>query len=225
MAQEYIRTIILGKGRWPYTGGGLLFLDNLEGTYEWAGSGTGADYVVERSNVHAYEDDYSLRLKTRTTGAAADDVADAERYIGLVPEKKLMLCAFYRPISGTTLKHLTFEMAHYDGSSLERAAVRYVYSTKIWQYFRAGVLDYVNITDSDQNLSEDAWHSMALSVDFATNKYISLISDGLQLDLSAHDYVSGISSDKEHLRIYLWLMAAGATPAETYYDNISVSII
>ena len=224
MSQEYIRTIILGSGRWPYTGGGLLFLDNLEGTYEWAGSGTGADYVVERSGVHAYEDDYSLRLKTRTAGAAADDVADAERYIGLVPEKKLMLSVFYRPFSGTDLKHLTFEMAHYDGTNVERAAVRYVYGSQIWQYLDTTIA-YVNIAGSDQNLSDDAWHSMALSVDFSGNKYISLISDGLQLDLSAHDYLSGITSDKQHLRIYLWLMAAGATPAETYYDNISVSIV
>lgn len=224
MAQEYIRTTLTGDGRWPYTTGGILFKDDIEGIFGWSSVGTGSGYTVEHSMTYAFEGDYSMHLKTRTTGALAGDVVQAYRRFGLLPEKSLMLSAFYFPFSGPALAYLYFEISHHSATLSEVARLRYDYANSIWQYYNTSGT-YSNISGSSQSLFNTAWHSFAMSANFYNNTYISLISDGIQVDLSDYSYYQAAAVGAESIRIWFQIETVGAAAVETYFDNITVSII
>jgi len=223
MAKEYIRRMIIGSPYWPYTVGGVLLEDDMEGIFSWVGSGTGA-YTCEQSRTYRYKGDFSMHLKTRTSGAAAGDIVGARRTVCIIPTKKLMLSLFYYPVSGEDMDTLSFNLVHYDGTYRHQAACSYSYTDKVWSY-----LDSENtlvvISGSSQNLYPAAWHSLALTVDFATGNYGSFVSDGASFDLSGNSYYQEATTAQERLEIYFEIKTAGESPVETYYDYVRIDIV
>ena len=195
----------------------------MEGIFSWVGSGTGA-YTCEQSRTYRYKGDFSMHLKTRTSGAAAGDIVGARRTVCIIPTKKLMLSLFYYPVSGEDMDTLSFNLLHYDGMYRHQAACSYSYTDKLWSY-----LDSENtlvvISGSSQNLYPAAWHSLALTVDFATGNYGSFVSDGASFDLSGNSYYQEATTAQERLEIYFEIKTAGESPVETYYDYVRIDIV
>ena len=227
--QDFIQPTIPSTLLWPYTAGGLLLYDDMEGVLEWTGSGTGT-YTMEQSHNHAYSGDYSLHLKTRAAAVAADTVS-AVRQIGITPRKKLLFSVCFLPTSGSDIEYISFNIIHYDGSYRREAQVRYYYETlavnRKWKYVKSdGTL--ADITGGNQMLGTSAWHMMSLSIDFVNNQYTELISDGLVMDMASladYDLRAVALVGDEHLRTVLRIVTSDATQIESYFDLVKVAII
>lgn len=223
--QDFIQPTLSSTLLWPYTAGGLLLYDDMEGVLEWSGSGTGV-YTMEQSHDHAYQGDYSLLLKTRAA-AAANDFLEATRKVGLTPRKKLLLSFYFYPYSSTNIKNIAVNFGHYDGSSYIHGELRYSYSSLLWQYLKSNGL-YANVTGSGQKLFAEAWHSFSLNIDFVNSQYTQMVSDGLIIDMtSLDDYGlrSAASAIYEHLYITFRIETVGANQISTYFDLVKVGIV
>ena len=69
---------------------GVLLLDDCDGTLGWVASGTGGDDVHAFSTDYAFSGVNSLKLVTRTTGAAAGDTLTVARVVEY-PESGLLV--------------------------------------------------------------------------------------------------------------------------------------
>lgn len=219
MGDEYIRQIMV-LGSVPAYGPVILW-DNFESLLKWSKVGTGADYVVALVTTKAYNGGACLHVKTRTTGAAADDVVNAYRYTFRRPGLRYRVECVYEFLAEAALKFLDFEFLSEDGAYLHHLQVAYDPQNHKWQY-RSGVATWTDIPGSSQNLAEGAWHRVMFEVDESSGYITKLVSDGLEVSRLELAYYKVANVAPVYAQVLLGLTSVAATPPEAWFDDVLV---
>lgn len=189
----------------------------MEHVLKWQFFGTGGDDVHEKSQVQVYSGDYSLHLKTRTTGAAYGDYLSARRYTHVLPVKKLGVGVVFYAVEWATMSEMEFSLVWTDGSTLHTIRVRYVGSK--WQYF-GSASSYHDIPGGSQGIDRLWWHRLHFRVDLNRHKYTQFNCNALDIDVSNLSYPTAASASKEALYFEFNITTSGALPCEAYFDQL-----
>ncbi len=221
MSKEYTR-IITTLGTIPVAGS-ILFHDDFESLLRFTKTGTGGDDIFELDPTISFSGAQSLHLKTRTTATAEDDEVLTYIKTHLHPSKLVsQIIRLYSP-DFTKIKIIDFDIYFYDGVNLNRATVVFTPATPAWTYLDSAG-DFPPITGAGFNILNAGWHTITLKASFATNKYISLTIDHHHFDLSTLDIrQTSAPTVLTHLLSQLFFTTVGASPAELYLDEYSLT--
>lgn len=195
----------------------LLLLDQFDdGILKWTGSGDGR---LELSNTRAFSGSGSLRLHT---GPDTGELQIARRKFAVSTD--LTMRAVLRlalPSSGADRFYLVLTN-HTPTQSLQ-ANVKYEIALKKWIYFdSAGTPQYVPGGSQDLKLDPNVWHRLELECNFATGKYVRLVSDALTMDMSGIDLYDTLSPDSEHADLATEVCATNGQVVDMYVDDVYV---
>lgn len=211
MSREYTRRLST-LGSIP-THGPIIFYDNFDNLLNWYKTAGVGDSIFELDPSISFSSNQSLFLKTRTTDAAQSDGIAANSWIYLTPSLRLNQSVFIRSTDFTKMLHLTIAFHHYDYTNVHRPGIRFTPATPSWQYADTGE-NYQDIPNSAYKLSANCWHRIQLIADLKIGKYISLIVNTIQFDLSPYDFQVVATPTPAYLWSQIGFLTAGAAPGD-----------
>jgi hypothetical protein len=219
MGEEFIRRVMI-LGSVPSLGPVVLF-DDMEGLLKWAKADGAGDSVIEKSGTVAYNGSYSLHFKSRTTGATAGDVIAAYRKVHQRPGKRYRLELLWMPDSATGVTFTSFEVQIFDGVNVSLVRLRWDIVLAKWQYWNSAGA-WADVTGGAQNLQVNQFHRLAFEWDQNSGKYLGMVSDALEVDLSALDFQQSASAGAQEFDFRVSLIAGSIPPGEVYLDDVLV---
>ncbi len=220
MSKEYTRRLSI-LGSIPRHGP-IVFFDDFEDLLKWVFTATGADFIAELYTNLALYGNQSLHLKTRTTGTADGDSVIADVFISMHDSQTLKLTAPFRITSLTDLEFIGIQFSLFDGTNENRAGIFYYGNTPDLRYWDA-TGNRVPITGSGQTLRADIWHTFHLLVDMSSGSYISAGVNQNIFSLAGVPFLESADATNSSLKVSLRIEAAGATPAEAYFDEFLIT--
>lgn len=217
MGRDHFPNIPIGAGMGFARG--VMLLDDCEGTNTWIAGGTGGDDVHLFATAAAFQGTYGLRLKTRTTDAAAADSLSVRKILSY-PESGLFVHRFrFCTPDVTKIADLMLVPYIYDGTD--------IWSPVIWYTFATGVVEYQNsagaavaLTALAHTIPNLCWSIIELVLDLKAKQYVSLMINGLRADLSGLGLQDTGDDAARDISLGIAISAVGADPAEMYLDNI-----
>ena len=200
---------------------GVLLLEDCEGTFTWGVSGTGGDDVHEFAAAAAFMGTKGMRLKTRTTGAAAADNLAVEKAFGF-PESGLLVCRLrVCPVGVAAFDYIQILLDVSAGVTGYGGCVQLdVAAGKV--YYQAAGGGFVEMAGLAAPVLEGAFMGVELAVDLLANRYLSCMVNGLRADLSGVGMVSGGAVAYRFARLGVTIATVGAAPCELYVDSAYV---
>ncbi len=167
-----------------------------------------------------------------TTSAVIDSWAAARLNRGLFKQGRFGIEYEFQSESGNDwLKAILISISVYDGTNEKLGYAKYLTNTGVlkWQYFNSDG-NWADIPSGTQYLFLDAgtvqpfWHNMKLIIDFTENKYVKLICNNVEFDLS--EFALDVNADavtepKVEVRISVQTAIAGAR--ELRVDGVIVT--
>ena len=192
----------LGAGSTWERRGAVVWQDWFEhGLQPWwyyaGGSGSGVYAKLGK----AYRGDLSAHL---IAGSDADQIADIRTTLPVVAYAKMGFEVILAPISNWEYWWLTVSI--YNGTRQYASMLRYYASDNSLCIYTTGGAEIVLATGLKALFAEDIWHYCKLVVDFDTHKYVRVIYEDTQYDVSDYD---------------LWDIAATATLRSTFYVGVN----
>ena len=179
MGEEYVRRLMI-LGSVPNLGPVILY-DDMEGYFKWVVGGTVGDRVCEKDATECYNDSNSLRIVSRATGATEGDLISAARNTYQRAGQRYRLELLHRETGDNDAKLVRFYVYVSDGTHTHYIDVRYDAVNHKWQY-KDTAGDWQDVSGGSQNLHPTGWHRLLLEWDESTQKYIRLVSDGLEVE-------------------------------------------
>jgi len=198
--------------------GTIILFDDFEDLFKWDTSGTGTDWIAEKSTLVAYNGDASLHLKTKATTPTAGDKVRAARATYVPIGKKVSLECFFRFETQTNEDYLCWVMRFYDGSIMHEGMIRYLPPENKWQYLNSANV-WTDVPGGAQTLREARFHRLKWMIDFDKNEYVMLQSDDLIIDLTGTKSRTVTSTVESYLAAMLEISAETAAQAEAYMDD------
>jgi len=135
------------------------------------------------------------RCMKETTGTAAGDGANALRRMGYFTKGRQGLELYWMSMSGVAnIRSVKFEIVIRDGAKLTAFMAKWLgEANKKWQYLASDntlrdITDAAAVASAAQDLfvesTDIVWHRFKLVVDFNTARYVRLISDWNEYNLS-----------------------------------------
>ena len=200
--------------------GDVVWFDDFEqpgGKWQIATSGVGA--TVVRNYVSARNGTFSLNM---ITGDAVDNYATISRRMPMFNDQRVGVEANIEFSDNT--KYTRLWVQWYDGTNYTTGAVRYNDLTPGFEVLTPGSV-WVAITPTIGLYSTlHLWHNIKLVVDYETDKYVRLMVDGVEYDLSAYSLTSLASADYPNLFISLQVTNAAAGNHGIFLDDFIVTI-
>ncbi len=216
MSKEYTRLVTV-LGQVPVAGQ-IIFHDNFDGLLNFTKVGTAGDFIFELDPSVAYKGNHSLKMETRTTGAAGSDEISALHYSHLSSSKLLVASGRFLSSSFDKMAVLRLDFIFYDETNLHRAMLAYTPATPAWAYLNSSNIE-TPITGAIAKPFAAGWHFYQLTVDFARNVYKSFQIDDQLFDLSDLSIYSFGSAIRRHLRSTIFFNTVGATAADLNLDE------
>lgn len=169
--------LIYSEGR-----GATVYHDDFEGTVlKWTG-GIGIGGTVTFDQV--YPQSGSQCIKLYPSGVSSAFAAISKEY-GVVASQRLgSEISFCNPSSELSFYN---EIAYWDGADFYRGAVKIDFSTNKL-YLRTGTGGWTEFTDiTPFYTSGYSYYHFKIVVDFGTKKYVRMMLNGVEYDLSAYD--------------------------------------
>lgn len=145
----------------------------------WTASGTGADFSVATAAAAAYRGASGLRIKTRTTTPAINDVATAQRTFAKRECKFAVVKIMFKPNAGDIAIRI------YDGST---PAANPYYQLKYDSSAGAFLIETANgVWATKLTLTSSlaaGWNMIGLKIDVLNKKYHSIIHGSTITDIS-----------------------------------------
>jgi hypothetical protein len=190
----------------------LLFEDFTHLPLSWNPFGTG---TVVRDTSKAWRGGACLKIAP----TPPTNYAGYYQYFGLVPSMKLLLDARINfPATGAWFAIGIDRMI---GTEAVWAEVLYSIPTRKWQYRNAAGA-YIDIPGGAQELSNNVFHHMSISIDFLTEQYLYAQCNELFLDLKALKPWRRpiVSAPEAHVCIWAGTVVAGP---EFFVGNVRVA--
>lgn len=219
MGKEYVRQIMV-LGEVP-TMGPVVLYDNMEDVFKWTITGNTGDFAGTKDTATMYNGGASMKLLTRVTDAAADDYVQALRTSFQRPGQRYAIECIWRPESATLISWVTFEFNILDGAYRHQGAIICDVEGGRW-YYRRSDGGEVELTDLTTGMAHQAWHRLRLEFDESLGKYIKVIADGKEVDMSALAYqkVGNISPVK--FEWFVKVVTVTTIAAEVYVDDVLI---
>lgn len=219
MGEEYLRQVLI-MGLVPVLGPVVVY-DDMEDLLKWTKGGTGGDDSLALDAALAYNDNKSLQLKTRATAGVEDDFVTATRSVIQRPGERYAVELLWRFDVTARLKGFSVEMVLYDGVEYHRCGVKYDMDNGIWMY-SDGLTSWANIIGSDQAAAASAWHRLRFEFDKSRAKMITIVADGLEIDLTEYTYFSATSSTSSEAQLIIRVTAKTTTEPSVNIDDVMV---
>ena len=203
---------------------GVQLLDDCEGTFTWLVAGTGGDDVHEYATAAAYMGNKGMRLKNRTTGAAASDSLVASKDFGYPESGYLAVRAQLCALGGTTISQMSLELLIHDGAAGYIGRLLYQPNVPAMWYIDASG-NPVAIAAMALPVYQFGFVHWDLSIDCRAFRYLSAGFHGIRADLSGIGLYSLGALTTRLAAVQITVVAAGAAAAEIYADNIYVGEI
>jgi hypothetical protein len=160
--------------------GQVIFMDDFEAALlKWQTDGSGTGHSETRSNESAKSGDYSVKL---VTGNTIGDFASIEKAFPLPRSTRVGVEFSFDFIAG--IESINLRAVLYDGTNSYFVEVRYDDPDQKLQY-RIGLTTWANAATGIELLSAvPTWHTCKLVFDIATKKYVRLLLDDVEYDLS-----------------------------------------
>jgi hypothetical protein len=200
---------------------GIMLLDDCEGTFTYTVAGTGGDDVHEYLAAAAWQGAYGLHLKTRVTGAAADDVLMVTKQMDYPASGLLVARARLAPVAVAAIKEIGLRLVIDDGTTIHQAIFSLFPATSLTKYLNAAGT-YTEITPMAMTYLGSQWYTTELAIDCLAKTYRHGRTNGLTADLSSAALYSPGASSSRGVQLTLAVVAAGAAAAEIYADNLYV---
>jgi len=214
----------LGNPVWsgkPEFARGVLALDDCEGTFTYENSGTGGDDVHEYATAAAFTGLRGLRMKTRTTSAAADDTLACYKWIGMPESGLIVIRAKIALVAVAPVKSIGIDIRPNNGARQYLATLKSSPNTPKVEY-RTTAGAFVEIATMAYNSLALAFIDYEIVIDCRTMTYLSVAWNGIRADLKTIplENVGAVAARQAAFGIDLY--AIGAAPAEVYLDNIYI---
>ncbi len=214
MGKEYTRAFSLLD--FVPNSGQILHYSNFEGPLELSEpGGLFFDEIFELDPTTAFSGTQCLHIKTRTTGAAADDHIDPTFDSYILPPAIITSSFRFKSPNWSTYGFLGFTFTLRDGSLIHIADFQFDVSTP--EILISGV---TTLENSDISLADDAWHFLEFSVDFSTDSYRHLIIDDRLFDLSSLPIPASANAEDQKIRSQIGIQTVGAAPVELFIDEL-----
>lgn len=212
--------------------GDIIMFDDIEGSFNWTGSGTGADWSVSTYTSYTYRGAYTLKILTRITLPAINDYVQAIRKLH-VPLTRKVAVSFYFYISDdfAPLKELSTFLTRYSGTTKFEAGIRYDVQNTRWQYLDP-TASWSNIPGMTQNLMEGAWHHLTMEAELfptglpgvVTAFYTRFECNDIYYDMRKNilKMNTEASVTKEHLEVKVKITTNTAAQSRAFFDDILV---
>lgn len=199
-----------------------LCTDGLEGNNYWTGSGTGADWLCEISAAQAHAGAKSLHAKTRTTGAAPNDLLIAYRNWTWQETHHLIESVWLFLPDPTKHQVLWWWAQACDGLHTYHPHIAWWMPTMEASYWDAAgtpiacpALDHIWLANT--------WTHLTLEIDLQGKKYIAAAAGADAADLSGIPFQQAGASSLFLFQAELGQQALGAAPAEAYLDDLTIT--
>lgn len=196
--------------------GDVILADDFEnGFASWAEAPVGDVSDAILSAVTNRMGGYSLKLIAGT--ADEDEIIVARGIQPLVAGKVGLEVSFSKD---TPYSYIYIEMYLYDGSKIWYVRIRYDSELHDLAYYNS-TPGWTDI-DTDVRLYEDikCFHTIKVVADFNTNKYVRVLVNQIEHDISTADLYSDDALDLKHLAFGVTLEKNGAGTATSYIDSV-----
>lgn len=195
--------------------GTTLFMDDFEApTLKWevTGSGTGAEAVL--STTYILKGSQSCKI---TGGSTADKSLELIRRLPAPAVANFGLEFAYN--YNSNIDDLTITLYYYDSLKEHKAQIIIDYASQFIKYLdSAGDKLAVNSLPLPYD-SADLFHNIKLVADFINNKYVKLIYDDTEYDISSYSYYRSNSANEKHIAISIKITHGEATTQSIYLDS------
>jgi len=178
---------------------GVLFLDDMEYATPYVVTGTGADFSCDVQAAAKCFGIKGLRLATRTTNPAEDDIVTAAIQI-CYPETNKMVCRMRVGITDVSdTKDFQVALTVKDGANEYKAAIKYDQEVqKLYYWGSAG--SWVEISGYAFTISDTFWSILEFSIDLGSHEYLSVLYEGVETSLAdVAIQTVGVSTDRSVL--------------------------
>jgi len=199
----------------------VLLLDDCLGTFNWIATGTGGDDVHEYATGSAFMTAKGMHLKTRATGAAADDNLFVSRFMGWPASGLVVWRLRFALVDSTKVSAVQLNLFLRDGFQTFQAQVLYAPNTPQIYYLddtgapvAMGLLPW--------NPLNSQWVGMELVVDASAMQYLQVMANGIGQDLEGKALYNVGASAYRACDVQIGIVAIGASPAEVNFSEIYV---
>ena len=162
--------------------GRILMIDDFEDTpFKWTGAGSGTHFETRQARA-AYNGSYGAELDITSDAPPAARTSSITRNVPIDVTERLLMELFWKASALARLYFFTIEIQLYDGAEYHRIELRYEQTTNIWQYRDDGGAR-VDLPGSEQTFYDNAWNELTLRGDFTADRYISMKSNNLELNM------------------------------------------
>ena len=199
--------------------GQTVWMDDFEAaTAKWLTYGSGSGHSEYLSNEQARIGNTSFKL---TTGNAIGNVSYIEKTFPLPRSTKVGVeysFDFY-----ADLKYIQLTITLYDGVNSYYVDVRYDDDTQKLQY-RTGLTSWGDAaTGLELYNGTPTWHTLKVVFDIETKKYIRLLLDDVEYDLSGKTLYSGANSAAKNMLVRISITTNTNANNYAYIDTVIIT--
>jgi len=197
--------------------GDVLWLDDFEGTEgKWILSGTGTGKAYAHSAESAR---YGLCSMKLTAGDAATNHAQMATSLPYPVLSKIGMEISFTYNAGFGEYLWTFRL--YDGSDYYEGRVRFTWSTLAWEIDDHGTWRLLKTGSLTQ--ATYLYHTIKIVLDFTTKKYVRVILNEVEYDVSAYSLATDDSIASAQLRAEIRVTNRSAENMSAYFDSFIVT--
>lgn len=199
-----------------------LFFDNSDCTFNYESGGTGAGWATSYTTACSHSCTKGIYLKTRSPGAAANDVASIWKLLPLSPVKLLTLELLFSHYVNSSGAHFFTQLTWYDGSHLWRATLRFEQATGAVARLGSGYT-YYNLPGVEYCTRPDHWNHVRMAINFNTMEFQFVTVNNHVWNGIGTGVYRGASGLAPHINMWLSLLAVGAAYRRLCIDHILIT--
>jgi len=189
----------------------------------WSGSGTGADWVVDRFGAVGAQDrgNFGLRIRTRVTTPAVGDFVQAMRFTSLRRWRNITFSCSFRQPNGIGIDKIYFLLNYMNGVKTIRGDIRYSYFDEAWSFRNVSDVWEV-IPGSSQKLGDDSWHYFSVVIDYVNNKLKIFQCDEVYIERLERTFCELPTMAPNYFYVAMGMITSVASQQTMYYDDVLV---
>ena len=197
----------------------LVLWDDSTRPMDWTVDGTGADPVVAASTDFGFIGPKSLKLSSRSTLPATNDIASAKIALQYPFKDRLFVgCRVLSP-DVSTLKLVGLLCRIRNGAQLYEAKVYHSHQTATYSWIDVNDLA-VTIDAAAGSIVDKTWIFLGMELDLALFEYAKVFTGGVTVDLTGQKLFKPSTATGRFIEIEVDLLVAGNQQSHAYFDTI-----
>ena len=200
---------------------GVLLLEDCEGTFTWVVSGTGGDDVHGFATAAAFMGLNVMQLKTRKSGAAANDYLTVSKPMGFSESGLCVLRARVAVPVLAVVGDLTVAVLARNGTRRWQGELVVDPNTPKVEYINSGGT-WTAVAALAQTPVVFGFVTIELALDLTAMQYLEGAWNGVRASLAGVSMYDVAADTSRGLTVAISVRAAGAAAAEIYVDSVYV---